>query len=179
MDLKIELEDRILWADGSISVSPENLIDYFFKLSKSGNLDKLYVTNISNQVKEFNKISEIPLSIKKEINLSTINWNIPDKYKYLNLDEYLLSLANKIENDELYETRLKRLAYEIYIFKEFKFDIILKCLIYIIDTFKENNQVWGVGRGSSCSSYLLYLLEVHDVDSVKYNIDLSDFIKGI
>jgi DNA polymerase III alpha subunit len=39
------------------------------------------------------------------------------------------------------------------------------------------NIVWGVGRGSSCSSYLLYLLGLHEVDVVKYDVDISDFIR--
>ena len=54
---------------------------------------------------------------------------------------------------------------------------ILQLLIYIIDTMRKNNLVWGVGRGSSVASYILYLLGVHKVDSVKYNLDIKEFLK--
>ena len=48
---------------------------------------------------------------------------------------------------------------------------------YIIDTLRENNIVWGVGRGSSVSSYMLYLIGVHKVDSIKYNLNINEFIR--
>ena len=54
---------------------------------------------------------------------------------------------------------------------------ILQLLIYIIDTMRKNNLVWGVGRGSSVASYILYLLGVHKVDSVKYNLNIKEFLK--
>jgi len=54
---------------------------------------------------------------------------------------------------------------------------VLQLLIYIIDTMRKNNLVWGVGRGSSVSSYLLYLIGVHKVDSVKYNLNIKEFLK--
>ena len=53
---------------------------------------------------------------------------------------------------------------------------VLKVLIYIIDTMRKNNLVWGIGRGSSVASYVLYLIGVHKVDS-KYNLDIKEFPK--
>ena len=54
---------------------------------------------------------------------------------------------------------------------------ILQVLIYIIDTMRNNDIVWGVGRGSSVASYVLYILGVHKVDSLKYNLDIKEFLK--
>jgi DNA polymerase III alpha subunit len=42
---------------------------------------------------------------------------------------------------------------------------------------KANNIIWGVGRGSSVASYVLYLLEVHRVDSMYYNLDIREFLR--
>jgi DNA polymerase III alpha subunit len=42
---------------------------------------------------------------------------------------------------------------------------------------RSNNIVWGVGRGSSVASYVLYLLGVHKVDSIKYGLDIREFLK--
>jgi len=49
-------------------------------------------------------------------------------------------------------------------------------LIYVVDVLNEKNVVWGVGRGSSCSSYLFYLLGLHEVDSVRYDVEITDFL---
>lgn len=55
---------------------------------------------------------------------------------------------------------------------------ILKTMKFIVDTLRANNIVWGVGRGSSVASYALYLMGVHRVDSVKYNLPINEFFKG-
>jgi len=47
----------------------------------------------------------------------------------------------------------------------------------MVDTFRKNNVVWGVGRGSSVSSYVLYLLGVHRVDSIKYKLNINEFLR--
>ena len=44
-------------------------------------------------------------------------------------------------------------------------------------TDTEKNSSWGVGRGSSVSSYCLYLIGIHMVDSIKYNLDIQEFFK--
>ena len=54
---------------------------------------------------------------------------------------------------------------------------LLYYLKYLIDTMRKNNIIWGVGRGSSVSSYVLYLLGVHKVNSLKYHLDIKEFIK--
>ena len=85
--------------------------------------------------------------------------------------------VDRIERDDLYEERVERLSSEIWLFKSEKLDEVLRVLIYVVDTMREKNVIWGVGRGSSCSSYLLYLLGLHEVDPVRYQIEVTDFIR--
>ena len=70
-----------------------------------------------------------------------------------------------------------RVEMELGMYKERGLYPILQLLVYIIDTMRQNNLVWGVGRGSSVSSYLLYILGVHKVDSHKYELDIKEFLK--
>lgn len=175
----IELIDHLLWPDGTIQVTPEKLIDFTFKLAGRGKADHIAVTEITPEIKQFNSLGEQQLSVKDSIDPGIFppDWVLPDRYKYLHLDEYLFSLVDRIERDDLYEKRVERLSSEIWLFKEQKLDDVLRLLIYVVDTMKEQNAVWGVGRGSSCSSYLLYLLGLHEVDAVKYSIEVTDFIR--
>jgi len=62
-------------------------------------------------------------------------------------------------------------------YKERNLFPVLQLLIYIIDTMRKHKLVWGVGRGSSVSSYLLYILGIHKVDSYKYRLDITEFLK--
>ena len=42
---------------------------------------------------------------------------------------------------------------------------------------RENQLIWGVGRGSSTASYVLYLLGVHRIDSMYYDLDPEEFLR--
>jgi len=50
-------------------------------------------------------------------------------------------------------------------------------MIYFVDTLRKHNILWGVGRGSSVSSYILYLIGIHRIDSIKYNLNIGEFLK--
>ena len=80
-------------------------------------------------------------------------------------------MNNKIETEKI------RVEQELILYKKFGLLDVLKFLVYLISTMRENDIVWGVGRGSSVSSYVLYLLGVHKVDSIKYGLDVTDFLK--
>ena len=55
---------------------------------------------------------------------------------------------------------------------------VLKTMKYVVDTLRANNVVWGVGRGSSVASYVLFIIGVHKIDSVKYKLPINEFFKG-
>ena len=104
------------------------------------------------------------------------NWskdfNIPQHYKDLDIEKYI---SNKIVDAT--PEKIERVVMELEEFRARNLFPILQLLIYIIDTMRKNSLVWGVGRGSSVASYILYLLGVHKVDSVKYNLDIKEFLK--
>ena len=54
---------------------------------------------------------------------------------------------------------------------------LLRYMIYLVDFMRENNIVWGVGRGSSVASYVLYLIGVHKIDSIQYDLDWTEFLR--
>jgi DNA polymerase III alpha subunit len=105
---------------------------------------------------------------KTEINPD--NWFIPDSYKNMDIEDWLLNQCPK--------SNLERLQQELDLFQKNNMIVILKTMKYLVDTFRENNIVWGVGRGSSVASYALFLLGVHKIDSVKYNLPITEFFKG-
>lgn len=97
-------------------------------------------------------------------------WFIPQAYSNMDIEKFLIDLCPKENYD--------RLILEIELYKKHNMIPVLKCMKYIVDTLRNNNIVWGVGRGSSVSSYALYLIGVHKIDSVKYNLPIDEFFKG-
>ena len=98
------------------------------------------------------------------------NWRMPDEYKELDIAAYVLDLCK-----EDYE--LQRVGKELLLFQERDLFNLLRYLKYLVDTLRKNNIIWGVGRGSSVSSYVLFLLGVHKIDSLYYNLDIEEFLK--
>jgi DNA polymerase III alpha subunit len=98
------------------------------------------------------------------------HWFIPGDY-YPNLAEFLYAQCNT-------DTQRDRVSLELELFIKNDMYDVLHVMKYIVDTLRENNVVWGVGRGSSVASYVLYLIGVHKVDSIKYNLPIEEFFKG-
>jgi DNA polymerase III alpha subunit len=97
------------------------------------------------------------------------DWFIPKDY-YPNLVEMLYSMCSTKEQTD-------RVSEELEAFIEHGMLDLLFVLKYIVDTLRANNVVWGVGRGSSVASYVLYLIGVHKIDSLKYNLDWQEFLR--
>lgn len=98
------------------------------------------------------------------------NWLMPDEYRDLDIIGFLLS---KCETDEQKE----RVITELELFAKQDMIPLLRFLKYLVDTMRSNNILWGVGRGSSVASYCLYLLGVHKIDSLKYCLDIREFLR--
>lgn len=177
---KTVLPDRILWYDGSITLTPEKINEYLLS-GKSVN-DKIYVTEINAEIEKFNKLNGKKLDIKTELAELDRSWNIPDSFKTLNVDEFVYDkLLEEHEKSTLtteqLSLRFSRVEQELQLYSKYNIVGILKTLIFVVSTFKHNNVVWGTGRGSSCSSYILYLIGLHDVDSVEYELDINEFFR--
>ena len=118
-------------------------------------------------IEQFNKFAtELELSNISDISSISKDFNIPLHYKELDVRKYV----NKLEHGGPDQTG--RVEMELDMFEERGLFPILQLLIYIIDTMRKYNKLWGVGRGSSVSS-----LGVHKVDSYKYNLDIKEFLK--
>jgi hypothetical protein len=97
-------------------------------------------------------------------------WHMPAEYKNIDIAEYVLGLCTS-------EAELQRCGHELLLYQERGLFDLLKFLKYFVDLMKQNNLIWGVGRGSSVSSYVLYKLEVHRIDSLFYELDVEEFLR--
>jgi DNA polymerase-3 subunit alpha len=91
-------------------------------------------------------------------------------YQQLDIAEHVLSLCCTQEE-------LQRVGEELLLFQERNLFDLLRYLKYLVDVMKENHVIWGVGRGSSVASYVLYKLGVHRIDSMFYELDPREFLR--
>jgi hypothetical protein len=98
------------------------------------------------------------------------HWYMPDHYRDLDIAEHVLSLCATPE-------QLQRVGQELLMYQERGLFDLLRYLKYLVDVLRQNHVTWGVGRGSSVASYVLYLLGVHRIDSMYYDLDPGEFLR--
>ena len=96
-------------------------------------------------------------------------WFMPHEYQTMDIEGFLVDRCPK-ENHE-------RLMTEITEYRRRKLIPLLRQMKYIVDTLRKNNIVWGVGRGSSVASFVLYLIGVHKINSIYYDLEISEFLR--
>jgi DNA polymerase III alpha subunit len=97
-------------------------------------------------------------------------WFIPDDYKNFDIAKFVLDQCST-------EAELQRAGEELLLYQERDMFILLRYLKYLVDTMRANNLVWGVGRGSSVASFVLFLIGVHKINSLFYQLDVNEFLK--
>lgn len=176
----IKLEDRSIDDYGRVIVGHDLLYQLLLNDVEFDNI----LVNRSNEIDEFNswcdkfglinekmKFEEsINKSVEEYHNERIDEWFIPPQYKSIDVKTILLEKCKTKDQHD-------RVEYEWKLYEEKELIPLLKWLIYMIDVFKENDVVWGVGRGSSVSSYILYLIGVHRIDSLRWNLDPHEFLK--
>jgi DNA polymerase III alpha subunit len=98
------------------------------------------------------------------------SWFMPKEYQEFPIVDWLYNQCNTIEEKN-------RIDQELTLFIQHGAFDVLFYLKYLVDTMRANRIVWGVGRGSSVASYALYLIGIHKINSLKYNLDIREFLK--
>jgi DNA polymerase III alpha subunit len=158
----------------------KDLVDMIY----SGHVDKCHVVlcDPSDDIEKFNAamreqyLPELKQYIPLDVDQKTFDgalqseWFMPDEYKQLTIQNYIL---NKCKTDQ----EIERVSEELKAFRERDMFNLLRYMVYLVDFMRENNIVWGVGRGSSVASYVLYLIGVHRIDSIQFDLDWREFLR--
>lgn len=171
----MELTDRIFDENGNAFLSGDAIANMLYN-DKNIFAGNFYVDTSDGEMEKFNLYSDEKVKLapseKIDNNKRRDEWFMPDFYKTLNLQE-LFDIMSK-ELPDIYKVRVK---YELSLYQEKGYDNFLRYCVYLSTLVNQKKIVVGCGRGSSCASYLLFLLGLHMVDSVKYDIDVREFLK--
>ena len=154
----------------------------------SGYIDKIHtvLTENSDNVSKFNDIAKDKdignIKLYEKINVDKklfdqicqSNWLMPESYNTIDIKEFILK---KLPNSSPSSIEYRRAMEELDEFEKRNMFSLLRYIIFLVDFMKEKNIVWGVGRGSSVSSYVLFLIGIHRIDSIKYSLDWKEFLR--
>ena len=176
--LSIQLNDRELRFDGVSIISPEHVVDalhagvlpHQLRLTEHNEDTLLFNDNCSEQ---------LFLDSQEPVKLD-FSWQLPESHLSMDLQATVVARAAErlTELDYPEELHLKacqRIQDELGEIERRGMVEFVKTIIYILDVFREKGVVWGVGRGSSCASYVLFILGLHSVDSVLYDVPMEEF----
>ena len=134
--------------------------------------------NIDSYIRVYNN-HDLIITLKNSLwlrplgRLRQLDYSIPDEYKDLDIVNYLMEKA-KTQTHTIHQLRTEA---ELKVYEERGLLDLLRFLVYFVETMRNHNIVWGVGRGSSVASYVLYLIGIHKVDSIKYDLDINEFLR--
>lgn len=117
------------------------------------------------------KIGEITIAVDEYHKLQQQIWFMPEEYQNLDIAKLILDSCN---GDQ---TELQRCGMELLEYARRDLLPLLCYLKYLVDVMRENNIVWGVGRGSSVASFVLYKIGIHKINPIKYDLDFYEFMK--
>jgi DNA polymerase III alpha subunit len=98
------------------------------------------------------------------------DWFMPKEYRDFDVKKFCIDRCTTSE-------QTARVEAEIDAYESRGMIPLLQWTKHFVDTCNDNGIVWGVGRGSSVASFVLFLLGVHQIDSVKYNLDWQEFLR--
>jgi DNA polymerase III alpha subunit len=119
---------------------------------------------------ELIQYNKLDMTVEQFDNKMQSNWLMPEQYKTMDIAQYVLNQCQG-------EAELQRAGKELLLFQERDMFVLLRYLKYLVDTMRENNIVWGVGRGSSVASFVLFLLGIHRINSLYYDLSIDEFLK--
>ena len=162
----------------------KDLVDMIY----SGHVDKCHVVlcDPNDDIEKFNAamreqyLPELTKYIPLDVDQKTFDgvcqseWFMPDKYKNIDVLDYLIDLP---QFRGCKTPEWDRVQEELKAFRERDMIPLLRYMIYLVDFMRENNIVWGVGRGSSVASYVLYLIGIHRINSIHFDLDWHEFLR--
>jgi DNA polymerase III alpha subunit len=128
--------------------------------------DELELTNIPELI----KYADSSESIEQFDQRLQSNWHMPDEYQNLDIAKWVLDQCQT-------DSERQRVGEELLLYLDRNLFKLLQYLKYLVDTMRKHGIVWGVGRGSSVASYVLYLIGVHKIDSLFYDLDIEEFLR--
>ena len=132
--------------------------------------DEIEKLSVITQTHLLKSIAADNISVEQFDQYMQSNWNMPDEYRQYDIVDWLYCNCKTVEQKD-------RVTEELQAFAQRDMIMLLKWLKYFVDTCSKKQIVWGIGRGSSVASYVLYLIGVHSVDSMKYNLDWQEFLR--
>ena len=162
---------------GRVALEEDDIIDIMMtdptvmpRTAMVKDVDLSAISELVDEIYDFQQYNKLDITVPEYDALNQINWLMPDQYKDMDIAKWILEQCKT-------EAELQRVGEELLLFQERDLFDLLRYLKYLVDTMRANGVIWGVGRGSSVASYVLYLIGIHKIDSMYYDLSITEFLR--
>lgn len=175
--MTIELANRKILNDGTVICSESALLDLLYS---GQDINGLFCDKIETQLEwqaagricDSQEQGPVFVNCAQYDNISWYqHWFTPEPWQSIDLRNWCLAKCSNTQETD-------RVNYEIDEFEKRNMIPIMKHLIYCVDKWRENQIVWGVGRGSSVSSFVLFLIGVNRINPLEFDLNISEWLKA-
>ncbi len=166
-----DMYDNLIFQDSDIlQMLYSGEVEFLPKIIANPSVDVGQLANISEvDIKTSDKLYYSRTKREYDVDNQS-QWFMPPEYYNFDVYNYCL--------EKCYTDNARiRVLEELKLYEQYNLITLLQMLKYVIDTLRTNNILWGVGRGSSVASYVLFLLDVHRIDSLKYELPITEFFR--
>jgi DNA polymerase III alpha subunit len=142
------------------------------------------VNEQTQEVKDFNllvdteeeQIKSIPSQNQVHAAIRPQQYILPARFLNLDLRQHVLEKYNEhLNGASPKEIELHRIDAELEEISNRNIENLFKTIIFVVESFRRQGIVFGVGRGSSCACFILFLIGLNLVNPMVYNIPLDEF----
>jgi DNA polymerase III alpha subunit len=172
----IDLGDRQILADGTVILRPQGAVEALYA---GGDISVALLTD-GDDVRLHNHAVRLLDSAlgRLDTQLQThgqqqdwrATWLTPEPWSSMDMTEFCMQRCAT-------EAEMERACEELLLFDQRGMWPVLRHLAWMVHDMRSRGIVWGVGRGSSVSSFVLYLIGINRINPLQYDLDISEFLR--
>lgn len=172
----LKLDNRTVYDDGTVLCNVEAAVELLYSGKNLSQAifqpdDEIVLYNNSNEIMDCG-LDPLLISDRPCFNEYQwySQWSTPEPWASMSVLDYCIE---KCTDDD----QRIRVCEEYKLFEERDMIPVLKHLIWMTQTLRERGIFWGVGRGSSVSSYVLFLIGINRINPMQFDLDIKEFLK--
>jgi DNA polymerase III alpha subunit len=104
-------------------------------------------------------------------------WTTPEPFASMDIGEALAEGFLRRGLDPRDDRYVDRALFELSEMDRRGMFPLVRHVCWMMDDWRKRGVVWGVGRGSSCASLVLYIIGLHEIDPVEWDIPIDEFLR--
>lgn len=172
----IELADRLILRDGTVLCTDAAVLEMLMAGKPISGIvcvpsDDIALHNAADVLLDTNlgQLETAEGEIYGDVDWSGI-WFTPEPHASMDIEQFCLQRCHS-------PAEISRVQHEMRLFQQRGMIPVLRHLSFLVEHWRSHGIFWGVGRGSSVSSFVLYLIGINRINPLRFDLEIEEFLK--